>query len=155
MLACGEGDYCLVLDAIGPNRLKVIAYVRKLLKLSLMEAKSCCTKLPATIAEGHCEDMHRLQQDLHAIGAEVIIRPLQRTFKKELIATVEMTLIGGRATLLPPVGATLKPYRINTGQFMRLFNERTRAWEGKAVRVAVSVFNDRSFTFTVTLAGEG
>jgi large subunit ribosomal protein L11 len=56
---------------------------------------------------------------------------------------------GGQATPAPPLGPALGAAGINPGQFMQLFNDRTRELAGKVVGCLITVYNDRSFDFEI------
>lgn len=143
------GEFSLIMNGIGPNRLKVMAFVRDIRKLRLVEAKSFCTELPCVVAEGTWQDMRRLELALQTMGSNVSLKPSQgdSVYRKELVASVALKLIGGRASPRPPVGPALRPYRLNVGQFVAEFNERTTKWDGDPVDAVVRIFSDRSFTF--------
>jgi large subunit ribosomal protein L11 len=64
---------------------------------------------------------------------------------KQLVGEVKFHVPGGQATPAPPVGTALGRFGINLGQFVQLFNERTKDEQGLRVPVVVRVYNDRSF----------
>ncbi len=146
--------YQIILLEIGPNRLPVLAYLRDLMKVSHSEIKSRVAKLPMPVIDGDREYMMRLEAELKSLGADVQveIKPESAGFvrkQKELVATVELDLIGAQAAPRPPLGKNFKPYGVNLGQFISQFNDRTRSLNGLPVRVIVSIFADRSFSFVV------
>jgi large subunit ribosomal protein L11 len=68
---------------------------------------------------------------------------------KEQIAKIKLQCSGGRATPAPPVGPALGQHGVNIGQFIQMFNDRTKDLNGTTVPVEISVYNDRSFDFIV------
>jgi large subunit ribosomal protein L11 len=66
---------------------------------------------------------------------------------KQLTGQAKFQVPGGQATPAPPVGTSLGKYGINLGQFVQMFNERTKEYNGTPIPVVVSVYNDRSFDF--------
>lgn len=64
---------------------------------------------------------------------------------KQLQAIVKFHALGGKATAAPPVGTALGKYGLNLGQFVKDFNDRTKASMGMRIPVVVKVFSDRSF----------
>jgi large subunit ribosomal protein L11 len=68
---------------------------------------------------------------------------------KKVKAVVKMQLPAGKATMAPPVGPALAPHQINTGMFVKQFNDRTARNAGDTLPVVVTIYEDRSFTFIV------
>ena len=66
---------------------------------------------------------------------------------KEVTATVKLQCPAGAATPAPPVGPALGQHGINIGQFVKQFNDETRAQAGLIIPVVISVYKDRSFDF--------
>lgn len=64
---------------------------------------------------------------------------------KQLQATVKFHALGGKATAAPPVGTALGKYGLNLGQFVKDFNDRTKANMGMRIPLVVKVYNDRSY----------
>ncbi|MBQ1337214.1 MAG: 50S ribosomal protein L11 [Thermoguttaceae bacterium] len=64
---------------------------------------------------------------------------------KQLQAIVKFHATGGKATAAPPVGTALGKYGLNLGQFVKEFNDRTKAAMGMRIPVVVKVYSDRSF----------
>ena len=66
---------------------------------------------------------------------------------KELKAKIKLQCPGGQATPAPPVGPALGQHGVNIGQFVKEFNDRTKAAAGTTIPVEIFVYTDRSFTF--------
>ena len=66
---------------------------------------------------------------------------------KQLTGQAKFQIPGGQATPAPPVGTSLGKFRINLGQFVQQFNDRTKEYNGTPIPVIVSVYNDRTFDF--------
>jgi large subunit ribosomal protein L11 len=66
---------------------------------------------------------------------------------KEVIATIKLQAPGGQATPAPPIGPALGQHNVNIGQFVAMFNDRTREYNGTTIPVEISVYGDRTFTF--------
>lgn len=56
---------------------------------------------------------------------------------------------GGTATPAPPLGPALGAAGVNPGQFIQLFNQRTKELNGKIVGCVVTVYHDRSFDIEI------
>ncbi|MAD32794.1 MAG: 50S ribosomal protein L11 [Planctomycetes bacterium] len=65
---------------------------------------------------------------------------------KEVTATIKLQCPAGQATPAPPVGPALGQHGINIGQFVKQFNDETRAQQGLIIPVVISVYKDRSFS---------
>jgi len=68
---------------------------------------------------------------------------------KNLVNTIKLQAIGGKATPAPPLGPILGQAGINIGEFVNQFNEKTRERMGEVVPVVLNVYEDRSFDFVV------
>ena len=68
--------------------------------------------------------------------------------KKE-IAKVKLQLPAGQASGGPPVGTALGPHGVNISQFIKAYNEATRDKIGQIIPVEITIYQDRSFTFTL------
>lgn len=66
---------------------------------------------------------------------------------KAVVAKVKLQAPGGQATPAPPIGPALGQHNVNIGQFVAMFNERTREYNGTTIPVVITVFADRTFTF--------
>ncbi len=56
---------------------------------------------------------------------------------------------GGQATPAPPLGPALGANGVNPGQFIQVFNDRTKDLNGKVVGCIITVYHDRSFDIEV------
>ena len=65
---------------------------------------------------------------------------------KEVTAIVKLQCPAGQATPAPPVGPALGQHGINIGQFVKQFNDETRAQQGLIIPVVISVYKDRTFS---------
>lgn len=68
---------------------------------------------------------------------------------KNVTTTLKITAPGGQATPAPPLGPALGANGINPGQFIQMFNDRTRELNGKVVGCLITVFEDRSFEIEI------
>jgi len=56
---------------------------------------------------------------------------------------------GGKATPAPPLGPALGANGVNPGQFIQMFNDRTRDLNGKVVGCIITLYADRSFEIEI------
>jgi len=68
---------------------------------------------------------------------------------KRVRAIVKIQLPAGKATPAPPVGTALGPHGIALMEFCKQYNERTAAQSGQIIPVAITVYEDRTFTFVL------
>ena len=66
---------------------------------------------------------------------------------KEIVAKIKLQAPGGQATPAPPIGPALGQHNVNIGQFVSLFNDRTRDYNGTTIPVEITVYADRTFEF--------
>ena len=66
---------------------------------------------------------------------------------KAIKIVVTLQIPAGKATPAPPVGTALGPHGINIGDFVKKYNDATRAMEGEIVPVQITIYEDRSFEF--------
>ena len=66
-----------------------------------------------------------------------------------VVKKIKLQIPGGAATPAPPVGTALGPAGVNIGQFVTQFNEATKDKRGTIIPIELSVYDDRSFTFTL------
>ena len=68
---------------------------------------------------------------------------------KTIIKKLKLQIPAGVATPAPPIGPSLGQAGINIGEFVRKFNEATRAMTGDIIPVEISVYEDRSYDFVL------
>ena len=68
---------------------------------------------------------------------------------KQIEKSFKIVAPGGQATPAPPLGPALGANGINPGQFIQVFNERTKDLNGKVVGCIVTLFKDRSFEIEI------
>lgn len=68
---------------------------------------------------------------------------------KPIKVAITLQLPAGAATAAPPVGTALGPHGINIGDFVKRYNEATKEKSGDIIPVAVTIYEDRSFDFTL------
>ena len=68
---------------------------------------------------------------------------------KEITKMIKLQIEAGKATPAPPVGTALGPAGVNIGEFVKQFNDQTKAMIGNIVPVLMTVYKDRSFSFIV------
>ena len=69
--------------------------------------------------------------------------------RRRLAAVVKMQLPAGQATPAPPVGTALGPHGVNLMDFVKAYNDATANQRGQIIPVEISIFEDRSFDFTL------
>ena len=67
--------------------------------------------------------------------------------KKKLTAIIKLQIQAGAANPAPPVGPALGQHGVNIMEFCKAYNAATESQRGQIVRVEISVYEDRSFTF--------
>ncbi|HOV90566.1 MAG TPA: 50S ribosomal protein L11 [Syntrophorhabdaceae bacterium] len=67
---------------------------------------------------------------------------------KKVVAMVKLQLKAGQATPSPPVGPALGQHGVNIMEFCKAYNEKTKSQEGMVIPVSITIFSDRTFTFT-------
>ena len=68
---------------------------------------------------------------------------------KKIAKQFKVLAPGGKATPAPPLGPVLGANGVNPGQFIQLFNDKTRALNGKIVGCIITVYSDRSFEIEI------
>ncbi len=68
---------------------------------------------------------------------------------KKVIGKISLQIGAGKATPAPPVGPALGQYGVNIMGFCKDYNARTADKTGFIIPVEITVFEDRSFTFTL------
>ena len=70
--------------------------------------------------------------------------------KKEINTYIKLQIPAGQASPSPPVGPALGQHGLPLMDFCNAFNARTKELEqGLTVPVVITVFNDKSFEFTI------
>ena len=68
---------------------------------------------------------------------------------KKVLAYIKLQVGAGQANPSPPVGPALGQHGVNIMEFCKAFNAQTQGAEpGLPIPVVITVFADRSFTFT-------
>lgn len=69
---------------------------------------------------------------------------------KKIEAYIKLQVPAGQANPSPPVGPALGQHGVNIMEFCKAFNAQTQGVEpGSPIPVVISVYSDRSFTFTL------
>ena len=69
---------------------------------------------------------------------------------KKVQAYIKLQVAAGQANPSPPVGPALGQHGVNIMEFCKAFNAQTQQLDaGAPVPVVITVYNDRSFTFTM------
>ena len=68
---------------------------------------------------------------------------------KRIQKQLKIVAPGGQATPAPPLGPALGAAGVNPGQFIQLFNDRTRDLGGKIVGCLVTIYHDRTFDIEI------
>ena len=68
---------------------------------------------------------------------------------KEVTGFIKLQIKGGAANPSPPVGPALGSKGLNIMDFCKQFNARTQDKAGKVLPVVITVYSDKSFSFTV------
>lgn len=68
---------------------------------------------------------------------------------KKIKAKIKLQIMGGEANPGPPLGPALGQHGVNLGQFVKEFNEATKDKKGELIPVEVTIFEDRSYIFTL------
>lgn len=69
---------------------------------------------------------------------------------KNITKKIKLQAMGGAATPAPPLGPALGQAGINIAEFVQKFNAATESMRGEKVGIKISVYDDRSYDFTVT-----
>jgi|SRR5690554_4356002 len=69
---------------------------------------------------------------------------------KKVNAYIKLQVKAGQANPSPPVGPALGQHGVNIMEFCKAFNAQTQSMEpGSPIPVVITVYSDRSFTFTM------
>ena len=66
---------------------------------------------------------------------------------KKVKTYIKLTIPAGVATAAPPVGTALGPHGLPIMEFVKAFNEKTKAKQGTVLPVVITVYEDRTFSF--------
>lgn len=69
---------------------------------------------------------------------------------KNITKKIKLQAMGGAATPAPPLGPALGQAGINIAEFVQKFNAATENQRGEKVGIKITVYDDRSYDFTVT-----
>jgi len=69
---------------------------------------------------------------------------------KKIRAVLTMHIQAGKANPAPPVGTALGPHGVDIPGFCNQYNEQTKGQEGNTIPAKVTVYEDRTLTFTIT-----
>ena len=67
--------------------------------------------------------------------------------RKRVTAILKLQIPAGEASPAPPVGPALGQYWINIMEFVKSYNDATKAQIGTIIPAEVTIYTDRSFTF--------
>jgi large subunit ribosomal protein L11 len=65
---------------------------------------------------------------------------------------VKLQIPGGQANPAPPVGTALGPHGIALQDFCSQFNEATKDQQGDVIPVEITIYEDRTFDFTLKVS---
>ena len=68
--------------------------------------------------------------------------------RKQVAAVVKIHIQAGQATPAPPVGTALGPHGVAIMDFCKDYNARTEDRRGQIIPVEITVYEDRSLTFS-------
>ncbi len=68
---------------------------------------------------------------------------------KKITKKIKLQIAAGKATPAPPLGPALGQAGINIGEFVTKFNAATSSMMGDTVGVAIVVYEDRTYDFTI------
>lgn len=70
-----QTDSEAMLTDLGPDRLRVLAALRKLLGVALSETPAVVSRLPLKLGRGSLSEMAELKRSFEELGASVLMRP--------------------------------------------------------------------------------
>ncbi len=71
------------------------------------------------------------------------------TLAKKVTAQIKLQIPAGAATPAPPIGPALGQHGVNIMDFCKAFNARTKDGGGIITPVVITVYADRTFSFTI------
>ena len=69
--------------------------------------------------------------------------------KKKVSGYINLQIQAGAATPAPPVGPALGQHGVNIMEFVKAYNDATADKRGNVIPVEITVYEDRSFDFTL------
>ena len=69
--------------------------------------------------------------------------------KKKVVGLIKLQIQAGQANPAPPVGPALGQHGVNIMEFCKAYNAATENQRGNVIPVEITVYEDRSFTFTL------
>lgn len=69
---------------------------------------------------------------------------------KNITKKIKLRAVGATATPAPPLGPALGQAGVNIGDFVQKFNAATQEKKGETLGVKITVYDDRSYDFTVS-----
>jgi large subunit ribosomal protein L11 len=69
--------------------------------------------------------------------------------KKKIAGMIKLQIQAGQANPAPPVGPALGQHGVNIMDFCKAYNAATEAQRGQVIPVEITVYEDRSFDFTL------
>lgn len=71
---------------------------------------------------------------------------------KKVKAVIKVNLQAAEATPAPPLGPALGQHGVAIMEFVRQYNDKTKAMKGNVVPAVITIYEDRSFTFVIKKA---
>ena len=71
---------------------------------------------------------------------------------KKVKVIVKINLQAGAATPAPPVGTALGQHGVAIMDFVKQYNDKTKEMKGQVAPAVITIYEDRSFTFTIKKA---
>lgn len=68
---------------------------------------------------------------------------------KKIKTVLKLQIEAGKANPAPPIGPALGQHGVNIAEFCKQFNDRTKEMMGDIVPAEITIYEDRSFTFTL------
>lgn len=68
---------------------------------------------------------------------------------KKIKTTLKLQIEAGKANPAPPIGPALGQHGVNIADFCKQFNDRTKDMMGDVVPAEITIYEDRTFTFTL------
>ena len=69
--------------------------------------------------------------------------------RKKVAGLIKLQIQAGAANPAPPIGPALGQHGVNIMEFCKAFNAQTADQNGRITPVEITVYEDRSFTFTL------